>query len=108
VKCARQEKSSPGFFMDLFAWLYVPLSDPRLSPGHAPPSSQRPGLFHSVRDGIPINPMHPAVCEQTERCPVQFGETMTKAQLELLARMIRDGQAVIVERGGKLIPVSRI
>jgi hypothetical protein len=33
---------------------------------------------------------------------------MTKAQLELLARMIRDGQAVIVERGGKLVPVSRI
>ncbi len=33
---------------------------------------------------------------------------MTKAQLELLARMIRDGQAVIVERTGKLVPVSLI
>jgi hypothetical protein len=33
---------------------------------------------------------------------------MSKAQLELLARMIRDGQAKIVERGGKLVPVSLI
>lgn len=33
---------------------------------------------------------------------------MTKAQLELLARMIRDGQAKLVERNGKLIPVSLI
>lgn len=33
---------------------------------------------------------------------------MTKAQLELLARMIRDGQAVLVERSGKIVPVSRI
>jgi hypothetical protein len=33
---------------------------------------------------------------------------MTKAQLELLARMIRDGQAKIVERSGKLVPVSLI
>jgi hypothetical protein len=33
---------------------------------------------------------------------------MTKAQLELLARMIRYGQAKIVERGGKLVPVSLI
>jgi hypothetical protein len=33
---------------------------------------------------------------------------MTKAQLLLLARMIRDGQAKIVERGGKLVPVSLI
>jgi hypothetical protein len=33
---------------------------------------------------------------------------MTKAQLELLARMIRDGQAKIIERGGKLVPVSLI
>jgi hypothetical protein len=33
---------------------------------------------------------------------------MTKAQLELLARMIRDGQAKIVERGGKFVPVSLI
>lgn len=33
---------------------------------------------------------------------------MTKAQLELLARMIRDGQAKLIERNGKLEPVSLI
>lgn len=33
---------------------------------------------------------------------------MTKEQLKLLARMIRDGQAKIVESKGKLIPVSLI
>jgi hypothetical protein len=33
---------------------------------------------------------------------------MTKAQLELLARMIRDGQAKIVRRGDKIVPVSLI
>jgi hypothetical protein len=33
---------------------------------------------------------------------------MTKAQLEILARMIRDGQAKLVESNGKLIPVSLI
>jgi hypothetical protein len=33
---------------------------------------------------------------------------MTAEQLKLLARMIRDGQAKIVERGGKLVPVSLI
>jgi hypothetical protein len=33
---------------------------------------------------------------------------MTPAQLKLLARMIRDGQAKIVESNGKLVPVSLI
>jgi len=33
---------------------------------------------------------------------------MTKSELKLLARMIRDGQAAIVEKGGKLVPVSKI
>ena len=33
---------------------------------------------------------------------------MTKEQLKLLARMIRDGQAKIAESKGKLIPVSLI
>jgi len=33
---------------------------------------------------------------------------MTTDQLKLLARMIRDGQAKIVEKGGKLVPVSKI
>ena len=33
---------------------------------------------------------------------------MTKAQLEFLARMIRDGQAKLVERNGVLKPVSLI
>lgn len=33
---------------------------------------------------------------------------MTKAQLELLARMIRDGQAKLEMRNGKLVPVSKI
>jgi hypothetical protein len=33
---------------------------------------------------------------------------MTAEQLKLLARMIRDGQAVLVERNGKLVPVSLI
>jgi len=33
---------------------------------------------------------------------------MTAEQLKLLARMIRDGQAVLVERNGKLEPVSKI
>ena len=33
---------------------------------------------------------------------------MTKAQIELLARLIRDGQAKLVERGGKIVPVSLI
>jgi len=33
---------------------------------------------------------------------------MTTEQLKLLARLIRDGQAKIVESKGKLIPVSLI
>lgn len=33
---------------------------------------------------------------------------MTPEQLKLLARMIRDGQAKIVERKGVLVPVSLI
>lgn len=33
---------------------------------------------------------------------------MTNEQLKLLARMIRDGQAKIVERNGALVPVSLI
>jgi len=33
---------------------------------------------------------------------------MSKAQIELLARLIRDGQAKLVERGGKIVPVSLI
>lgn len=33
---------------------------------------------------------------------------MTKAQLELLARMLIAGQAKLVERNGKLVPVSLI
>lgn len=33
---------------------------------------------------------------------------LTKAQLQLLARMIRDGQAVLEKRDGKIVPVSRI
>lgn len=33
---------------------------------------------------------------------------MTQEQLKLLARMLRDGQAKIVERNGKLYPVSLI
>ena len=33
---------------------------------------------------------------------------MSKAQLELLARLIRNGQAKLVERGGKIVPVSLI
>jgi hypothetical protein len=33
---------------------------------------------------------------------------MTPAQLKLLARMIRDGQAKLIESNGKLIPVSLI
>jgi hypothetical protein len=33
---------------------------------------------------------------------------MTSAQLKLLARMIRDGQAKLIESHGKLIPVSLI
>lgn len=38
----------------------------------------------------------------------QKGKHMTKAQLELLARMLRDRQAKLVERNGKLVPVSLI
>lgn len=38
----------------------------------------------------------------------QMVHDMTKAQLELLARMLRDGQAKLVERNGKLVPVSLI
>jgi hypothetical protein len=33
---------------------------------------------------------------------------MTKEQLKLLARMIRDGQAKLVESNGKLVPMSLI
>jgi hypothetical protein len=33
---------------------------------------------------------------------------MTPAQLKLLARMIRDGQAKLIESNGKLMPVSLI
>ena len=33
---------------------------------------------------------------------------MTPAQLKLLARMIRDGQAKLVESAGKIKPVSLI
>jgi hypothetical protein len=33
---------------------------------------------------------------------------LTTEQLKLLARLIRDGQAKIIERGGKLVPVSLI
>jgi len=33
---------------------------------------------------------------------------MSTDQLKLLARMIRDGQAKIVEKGGKIVPVSLI
>jgi hypothetical protein len=33
---------------------------------------------------------------------------MSKEQLKLLSRMIRDGQAKLIESNGKLIPVSLI
>lgn len=33
---------------------------------------------------------------------------MTPEQLKLLARMIRDGQAKLIERNGKIKPRSRI
>lgn len=39
---------------------------------------------------------------------LELGEDMTKAQLELLARMLINGDAKLVERNGKLYPVSLI
>lgn len=33
---------------------------------------------------------------------------MTAAQIKFLAHMIINGQAVLVERGGKIVPVSKI
>jgi len=33
---------------------------------------------------------------------------MTAKQIEFLAKMIVNGQAVLVKRGGKIVPVSRI
>lgn len=36
------------------------------------------------------------------------GEIMTAEQIEFLAWMLIKGQAVLVKRGGKIVPVSRI
>lgn len=33
---------------------------------------------------------------------------MTQAQIKFLAQMIVNGQAVLVKRGGKIVPVSKI
>jgi hypothetical protein len=109
VICARQEKSSPGFFMGFLGTI---VSSLRLCPGSTP---IEPGLFHSVRDGSPFN--HIAFDRfVSNRRAVPFnsqGEIMSpkdlsNASLELIAYLIAKGQARVIRKGGKTMVVSRL
>jgi hypothetical protein len=40
--------------------------------------------------------------------PKPIGADMTAEQIKLLAQMLKNGQAKLIERNGKLIPVSLI
>ncbi|MET4210511.1 hypothetical protein ABIB95_005344 [Bradyrhizobium sp. LA2.1] len=107
MKCARQEKSSPGFFMGRFL-TSCPPND--FAPGPLPPELSRSGALSIPFGAAAVQPaplpvvgsVSPGALPPKPKDKIM----LSKPTLELIVSEIVAGYGKIIKRKGKLIATS--